>query len=67
LLEQLDIPGIPVSIILDNDTPGEQLSGTIKELPGFHWLSWIVQQPLIASLAALALNSGLWVRGSPHR
>jgi hypothetical protein len=61
-MEQLDILGLPVSIILDHDTPGEQLSGTIKELSGFHWLSWIVLQPLIASIATLALNLGLWVR-----
>ena len=28
----------------------------------FHWLTWIVLRPLIASMATLALNSGLWVR-----
>ena len=35
-------------------------------------ISWIVLRPLIASMATLALNSGLWVRrlligGSPYQ
>jgi len=35
-------------------------------------ISWIVMRPLIASMATLALNSGLWVRrlligGSPDQ
>ena len=53
--------------------PCEKLAGTVSSCR-FHWLtwegwkawsvaiSWIVLRPLIASMATLALNSGLWVR-----
>ncbi len=55
-------------------SPEATFSGGILQELMFHWLSWIgctacsaaiswsVLRPLIASLATLALNSGLWVR-----
>ena len=38
-----------------------ELLRCVRQSGSFHWLTWIVLRPLIASMATLALNSGLWV------
>ena len=73
LLEQLSFLGLALLLGRALLASRKQFTGTIQQLPlplahldrmdgVVGGISWIVLRPLIASMATLALNSGLWVR-----